>query len=158
MILPSISCFASFFKALALLWIYELYKIWISYRRISPTTSSTLVSSSFSMKRLKEWNTVHVLHEQTPVPWFASRDIIHSICLTIDPKAFKLPSKWQRKVTVLLCFGIPQRKSDSRKWSSLMQIRLLDHEDQEMRNSKLLGKLKYIFLNKTELFEMFVYR
>jgi len=76
----------------------------------SPTISSISVSYSSLKKRLKEWNTVHVLHEQTPVPWFVSRDIMHSISLPMNPRAFKLLSKWQGKVTLLLWLVIPPSK------------------------------------------------
>ena len=97
------------------------------------------------MKRLKEWNTVHVLHEQTLVPWFAFRDTIHSISLPMDPRAFKLLRKWQGKVTLLLWFVTPPRKSDPRKQSSPMQI----WWSQRPRNEKLrtFGKIQiYLFL------------
>lgn len=76
----------------------------------SPPTGSISVSYSSSMKRLKEWNTVQVLHEQTPVPWFVSRDIMHSVSLPMDSRAFKLLSKWQRKVTLLLRLVTPPSK------------------------------------------------
>lgn len=108
----------------------------------SPTISSISVSHSSSMKRLKEWNTVHVLHEQTPVPWFVSRDIMHSISLPMNPRAFKFLSKWQGKVTLLLWLVIPPSKQ-----ACAMQI----WWPQRPRNEKLktFWKIK-IYLLKWE--------
>ena len=77
-------------------------------------------------EKIKEWNTVYVLHEPTPpVPWLASRDIIHSTGVTTDPETGKLLYKWRRQVTLFLHFAIPPSKSDSRKWSSPTQSWLI---------------------------------
>lgn len=70
------------------------------------------------------------------------------------PKAFKRLRKRQGKVTLLLIVVCDTTKEwDSRKWSSYMQIWLMIMKT-KMRSLSLSEKLKYVFPNEAELFEM----